>query len=165
MKTHQRTIGKNDEWLTPIEIIKPLGVFDVDPCTCESAWKNGYYGDCIKVAYWNNGLELRFLPSDRVFMNPPFNRYERPKWMRKMAEHNNGVMLVPAACETDAFYQYVWGKASAICFLKGRPHFYYADGRRAKANSGCTICLVAYGEDNALSLQQSRLGYTIILNK
>lgn len=34
MKKHQSTIGKNDEWLTPPEIIKALGDygFDLDPC-------------------------------------------------------------------------------------------------------------------------------------
>jgi len=161
MKHHQSTIGKNDEWLTPIEIIKSLGVFDLDPCICERAWKDGYYENTIKNALYSGGLESRWLSGERVWMNPPFNRYERHKWMAKMANHNNGIMLVPAACETEAFYNYVWGKASGILFLKGRPHFHYADGVKASANSGCTICLVSYGLENLTSLQKSALGFVI----
>jgi len=79
MKSHQKTIGKNDEWLTPISVIQSLGEFDVDLCSCEKAWRNGYYGASIKVAYWKDGLSIRLLESDRVWMNPPFNRYERPR--------------------------------------------------------------------------------------
>ena len=156
MKAHQQTVGKNQEWLTPIEIITALGVFDLDPCTCKKAWRNGYYGDQIIKSIYKGGLEATW--KDRVWLNPPFDRRERPVWMKKMAEHNNGIMLIPAACETDAFYKYVWNKASGVMFLKGRPHFHYADGTRAVANSGCTICLVSYGQINLQAMIDSELG-------
>lgn len=32
---HEATLGKNNEWLTPPEIIKSLGEFDLDPCAPE----------------------------------------------------------------------------------------------------------------------------------
>lgn len=157
MKTHQTTIGKSQEWFTPPEIIEALGFFDLDPCTSKDAPFNTavYY-------YYDNGLDKEW--KGRIWCNPPFDRRERPKWMKKMAEHNSGILLVPAACETDAFYKYIWGKASGICFLKGRPHFYYIDGTRAKANSGCTICLVSYGKENYIILRNSLLGITFELH-
>jgi hypothetical protein len=156
MKQHQRTTGKNDEWLTPPEIIAPLGVFDLDPADAvDSPFKTA------KASYTSEGLIKEWF--GRVWLNPPFNRYQRPEWMRRMAEHGNGIMLIPAACETEAFYKYVWNTASGILFLKGRPHFHYIDGSRAKANSGCTICLVAYGEENYQYLLSSDLGKTIRL--
>lgn len=43
----------------------------------------------------------------------------------------------------------VWGCASAVRFLCGRPHFHRPDGTRAKGNSGGPIALVAYGDDDA----------------
>lgn len=157
MKKHQSTIGKSDEYCTPPEIIKALGgweSFDLDPADARtSAFRTARNRFC------EGGLESEWF--GRVWLNPPFNRYQRPKWMAKMAEHNNGIMLVPAACETDAFYKYVWGKASGILFLKGRPHFYKITGERYRANSGCTICLVSYGDENLLSLQNSGLGVTV----
>lgn len=164
MKRHQKTIGKNDEWLTPVYIKKALfycsGWFDLDPCDAIDAPPQFRYS---KFSYNINrdGLNTEWI--GRIWLNPPFNRYERPEWMAKMAEHNNGIMLVPAACETEAFYKHVWGKASGILFLKGRPHFCYVDGTEAKANSGCTICLVSYGEYNLKALQNSGLGFTIDL--
>ncbi len=159
MKTHQRTEGQNDEWLTPPEILKALGVFDLDPCA-------------PTVRPWSTARDHIALPDDglaapwsgRVWLNPPFNRYARPCWMRKMAEHGNGVMLVPAATETEAFDAHVWRRASAVCFVKTRPHFHFVDGSRAKANCGTAIALVAYGEPNVEALKAANLGPVLLLN-
>jgi hypothetical protein len=156
MKAHQKTIGLNDEWITPKYIIDALGEFDLDPCApIKRPW------DTAKIHYTieDDGLSTSW--AGRVWLNPPFNRYERHKWMKKMSDHGNGIMLVPAACETEPFKQHVWYKADSILMLDHRPHFYYVDGTRAKANSGCTICLVAYGAANTESLRKSDLGITL----
>jgi DNA N-6-adenine-methyltransferase Dam len=159
MKHHQRTEGLNDEWLTPPEILKSLGGFDLDPCA-------------PVVRPWPTARQHITLPQDglsaewkgRVWLNPPFNRYARPRWMRRMAEYGNGIMLIPAATETEAFDAYVWRKAAAVCFVKTRPHFHFADGKRAKANCGTAIALVAYGDANAAALEAANLGRTLKLN-
>ena len=157
MKAHQQTIGKNDEWLTPPEIIRALGDFDLDPCApIERPWSTA----------GTHYTELEDGPAKpwfgRVWLNPPFHRYERPKWMRKMAEHGNGIMLLPAAGETKPFAEHVWGKCAGLLILNKRPHFHYVDGSRATANSGCTIALVAYGEDNFTCLKNSGLGFPLL---
>ena len=79
-----------------------------------------------------------------------------------MASHGNGIALIPARTETKMFFSSVWGKASGILFLKGRPHFHYVDGTRAPFNSGAPICLIAYGADNLTCLQQSGLGVVLV---
>lgn len=164
MKAHQLPIGKNDEWLTPENIVRPLGRFDLDPCAPANARQVLPWSDCVDhfVGLPGNGLNCPW--TGRVWLNPPFNRNERPKWMERMAEHGNGVMLIPAATETAAFQQHVWQRASAICFLKGRPHFHYVDGRRAPFNCGTAICLVAYGRYNISKLEQAALGKTLHIN-
>jgi len=157
VKTHQRSIGKNDEWITPPEIKLPLGVFDLDPCSpVNRPW------DTARIHYtiFDDGLIKPWV--GRAWLNPPFNRYERPKWMKKMAEHNNGIMLIPAATETKAFAEHVWGKCAGILMLNKRPHFHYIDGSRANANSGCTLVLVAYGHDNFDLLRESGLGFPLV---
>jgi hypothetical protein len=157
MKKHQSTIGKNDEWLTPPEIIEALGVFDLDPCApIASPFTTAKNVFTIK----DDGLSKEW--TGRVWLNPPFNRYIREQWMKRMAEHGNGIMLIPAALETENAYKYVWGKCAGIMFLKGRPHFHYVNGRRACANSGCTICLVAYGSENLNAMIISDLGKVVI---
>lgn len=161
MKAHQRTIGKTDTHLTPPEILAPLGVFDLDPA-CPSDMPRKTAKRCFTPV--EDGLKQDWF--GRVWLNPPFNRYERPKWMAKMAEHGNGIMLIPAATETAAFRKYVWERASAVCFLHGRPHFLDVDLKRSRANCGCSIALVAYDgafKVNRLRLEQSGLGTTLPL--
>ncbi len=160
MKHHQNTIGKSDSYGTPHWITDPLGRFDLDPCGMKghavaNVTSTIYLPqDGLKSDDWGDGRK-------RVWLNPPFNRYERPKWMRRMAEHDNGIMLVPAACETAAFYDWVWGVAAGVLMLKGRPHFIDAGGKLMAANSGCTICLVAYGRANLEALLASNLGVVV----
>jgi hypothetical protein len=153
LSSHQSAKMKNDEWLTPPEIISALGSFDLDPCAPVSRpW------DTAKEHYSKPDDGLAKPWSGRVWCNPPFGR-EAVKWLRKLRDHGNGVALIPARTETEMFYECVWGKADAVLFVKGRPHFHYVDGDRAPFNSGAPICLVAYGEENAEALRISGLGY------
>jgi hypothetical protein len=158
MKTHQSTIGKNDEWITPIEILNKLGEFDLDPCSpiirpFPTAKQHYTIND--------NGLAMEWY--GRVWCNPPFNRRVRPQWMCKCSEHDNCIMLIPAATETKAFFKYVWERADSITFIEGRPHFYYVDGNRAPFNCGAALCLVGYGKNNTEIMDKSGLGKTIRL--
>ena len=151
---HQSARMKNDEWLTPPEILAALGTFDLDPCApINRPWDTAIHHYDVR----DNGLCLDW--HGRVWCNPPFGR-EAVKWLVKMRDHGNGIALIPARTETAMFFETVWGHADAICFIKGRPHFHYVDGTRAKFNSGAPICLVAYGLHNATVLHSSGLGFT-----
>lgn len=173
MKQHQRTEGKSDSWGTPPELLARLGKFDLDPCAfprpikaCATYSLALPFENGLKVDWSIGEFKARETTAQnrvRVWCNPPFNRYERPKWMEKMAQHGRGTMLIPAATETKAFKLYVWDQADAVCFVFGRPHFHYPDGTRAKANCGCSIVLVAYGAKDAAILEQSGLGKTLRL--
>lgn len=157
MKAHQKTVGKNDEWLTPPWLLGKLGEFDLDPAAPEvRPWPTAKH----HYTAADDGLTKEWF--GRVWLNPPFNRYQRPLWMAKMAAHGNGIMLIPAAGETKPFADHVWGKCDGILMLNRRPHFYYVDGTEAAANSGCTIALVAYGADNFEILKASGLGFPLV---
>lgn len=155
---HQSAHMKNDEWLTPPDILQVLGEFDLDPCAPQvRPWATADK----HFSSLEGGLEMTW--RGRVWLNPPFGR-EAIKWLGKLAEHGNGIALLPARTETKMFFEHVWPRAQAICFLKGRPHFYYVDGTRAPFNSGAPICLIAYGEDNVQVLQKSGLGQTLTIS-
>lgn len=155
MSSHQSARMKNDEWLTPPEILRALGPFDLDPCSpINRPWATA--SEHYTVA--DNGLGNPWF--GRVWCNPPFGR-EAINWLDRMKAHGNGVALIPARTETTMFYQTVWGHADAVCFLRGRPHFHYVDGRRAPFNSGAPIALVAYGAANKDALQDSGLGFVV----
>lgn len=155
LSSHQSAHMINDEWLTPPEIVSALGHFDLDPCApITRPWPTADQ----HFTREDNGLLKAW--GGRVWLNPPFGR-EAVKWLRRMVEHGDGVALVPARTETAMFYECVWPKADAILFMKGRPHFHYVDGTRAKSNSGAPICLVAYGLTNVAALQRSDLGVVL----
>jgi hypothetical protein len=97
----------------------------------------------------------------RVWLNPPFGR-EAVKWLEKMRDHGNGIALIPARTETSMFYSTVWGHADGVLFIKGRPHFRYVNGLRAKFNSGAPIALAAYGSGNLDALLKSGLGFVVV---
>ena len=154
LSSHQKN-GGHDEWLTPPEIVKALGAFDLDPAApvvrpWDTAAKHFHVNDDGLAQEWHG----------RVWLNPPFGR-EAVKWLRKLVQHGNGIALIPARTETAMFYECIWDVADAVCFLKGRPHFHYVDGRRAAANSGAPICLAAYGGSNALALHRAELGKVV----
>lgn len=148
MGGHQSARMKKDEWLTPPEIIKELGEFDLDPCSpiCRP-W------DTAKRHYTvvDDGLTREW--AGRIWLNPPYGR-EASEWLRKLSDHGNGIALIFARTETEMFFEHVWNKANALLFFKGRLYFRHVDGSRAVANAGAPSVLIAYGSDNVKSLEQ-----------
>jgi hypothetical protein len=128
---------RGDEWLTPPRILEALGEFDLDPCA--AACRPWPTARCHYIRD-ENGLAQPW--KGRVWLNPPFSQFE--PWLQKMADHGNGVALLPASTETGWFQRFVWPFASALLFLRGRPHFYDHGGNRAKGSCGWASVLVAY---------------------
>lgn len=158
MGGHQSSNMGKDEWLTPPEIIKELGPFDLDPCApIVRPWNTARTHYTIQ----DDGLIQPWV--GRVWCNPPYGSFTE-RWLDKLAVHGNGIALIFARTETKMFFKCVWERASAILFLRGRLFFYNIDGTKAKANAGAPSCLVAYGEENAKALLNSELdGYWIPL--
>lgn len=143
---HRPVRGKTDEWLTPPEILKALGPFDLDPCAPEvRPW------DTAKTHYTKEADGLVLPWKGRVFLNPPYGPEAR-KWLRKLSLHGDGIALIFARTETDAFFRYGWNRAHAMLFLRGRLHFYDVQGGRARHNAGAPSVLIAYGVLNAAML-------------
>lgn len=142
---HDRTTGKED-WLTPPEIIAALGAFDTDPCS-----PIGRPWDTARVHYTlaDNGLLKPW--NGRVWLNPPYGN-ETEKWMRRLAEHGNGIALIFARTETKTFHPWVWEYANALLWLKGRLCFYTREGKRG-GTAGAPSVLIAYGTNNAAMLK------------
>ena len=148
MSGHTNPVMLKDEWLTPPGIITSLGVFDLDPCSpINRPW------DTAKKHYSTLDDGLNKAWNGRVWCNPPYG-LEATKWLNKLAHHNNGIALIFARTETRMFFSEVWAKAHAILFIKGRLYFHHVNGDRAKANSGAPSVLIAYGKNNATSLEK-----------
>jgi len=106
---------------------------------------------------------LRAVWRGRVFLNPPYGR-QLKNWLRKLAEHGNGIALVPSRTEVEAwFWPYVWETASAVFFFRGRLYFHKPDGSLL-GNAGHGSVLAAYGQENVLAIRDSGLkGKLIVL--
>lgn len=170
--THESTINESKEWYTPLYLFSALGCdFDLDPC---SPGKEIVPWIPVKktISLPADGLAVPWAKGDFVFMNPPYGE-DTPRWMKKLAEHGNGIALVFNRSETEWFQSYAT-KADAILFVAGRVNFipswlaarYWSgecmtsDGRlkwpktmpivdgeqKKKSGSGTGNILVGYGE-------------------
>lgn len=158
MGGHQSAAMLKDEWLTPPEIIKALGAFDLDPCA-PSNERRPWDMAATHYSADQNGLALPW--HGRVWCNPPYG-LEAARWLEKLADHGNGIALIFARTETAMFFDHVWEKADALLFIRGRLHFHHVDGRRAAANSGAPSVLVAYGQNNVQALRTSGIAGIVV---
>lgn len=158
MKGHQPQSSKNVDWVTPRWILEPLGKFDLDPCTPhQMPWDTAEK----RLTRSHDGLACNWF--GRVWLNPPFDKRSRWNFLKRMAEHGNGIALIAASTEVKWFKEWVWGYATSILFLSERPYFHHPDGTKGKSNSGCSICLAGYGPRNDIALHDSGLGMYLSL--
>lgn len=146
-KTHESHAAQTDVWLTPPYILNALGEFDLDPCApITRPW------DMARKHFTkaDNGLAQPWV--GRVWLNPPYGP-EAGQWLKRLADHHNGMALIFARTETQAFFEHVWSGSQALLFLRGRVKFHYPDGRQCPNSSGAPSVLVAYGDANASVLR------------
>jgi hypothetical protein len=72
-----------------------------------------------------------------------------------------GVALIFARTETKAFFDFVWNRADAILFLKGRLKFHKPDGSQG-GTAGSPSVLIAYGQENVDALSNCKLDGKLI---
>lgn len=145
MGGHQSASAQSTIWLTPPHVIDALGgwqSFDLDPCAAPAPqpWPTARFMNTEEMA---DGLSIDWF--GRVFCNMPYDDVE--SWLSKLADHDNGTALIFARTETDNFFTNVWDRASGLFFIRGRLHFHYPDGTRAKFNGGAPSVLCAYGQE------------------
>lgn len=157
LTSHQRPVrGETDVWLTPPHIIGALGPFDFDPCAAiDQPWRTA----ATQITEIEDGLAHFWMGF--VWCNPPFGP-EAETWMRRLADHGNGIGLVPARTETRWFVSTIWNRADAVLFLHQRPYFHRPDGSRGAANSGAPIALVGYGQVAVRRLRSSGLTGSLV---
>lgn len=165
--SHHSARVMTDEWWTPPYLTDALGAFDLDPCSPPGGWVRA----AAHYTAEDDGLSAPWC--GRVWLNPPYSEVEQ--WMRRMADHGQGIALVFARTETRWWFESVWPRASAVLFLRGRLSFiaggdvedrgsFGAHDRALVAsehgkghNAGGPSALIAYGSDDAQLLKDAGL--------
>lgn len=150
---HHSSRSKTEEWLTPPAIIDALGgpeSFALDPCApAVQPWPTARRTLTIHA----NGLLHPW--EGRVWLNPPYSTAALTAWLGRLAAHGIGTALIFARTDTAAFGDFVWARASALLFIRGRLTFHRPDGSiplkktGTPMNSGAPSVLCAYGRDDA----------------
>jgi hypothetical protein len=138
------------EWLTPPDLVKKLGEFDLDPCTPINP---PFVHAKTNFTVIDDGLTKSWF--GRIYMNPPYGK-GMETWIEKLKNHGNGIVLIFARTETKCFFNHIWYDADAILFVKGRIKFYNIDGEQ-KGTPGAPSVFIAYGKENALALKNSSI--------
>lgn len=139
-----------DTWLTPPEIIKACGDFDLDPCCPATLPWNTATNSYSLDGKGEDGLVLPW--EGRVWLNPPYSNWV--PFVKKLKEHGNGIALIFARTETRGFFDHVWNSADSILFLKRRIRFYKPDGTLGGSGTVPSV-LIAYGKDNEVLLEKA----------
>lgn len=157
--------ASKDEWITPPEIVKSLGPFDLDPCApVNRPWDTA--GRHFTIL--DDGLLQTWF--GRVWMNPPYGD-QLTAWLNKLALHGNGLALTFARTDTNAFHHFVFRFADSIFFFKQRIKFCNVQGVPAHSGVAPSV-LIAYGGFNSEAINDAglngvhlpinRIGITVI---
>lgn len=150
MGTHEQCLGATDEWYTPPHVFKAMRtIFDVDVASPGG-----------KVTTW--------IPADRfitenslaetwrgfIWMNPPFGaRNGLVPWLKKFAEHGNGIALVPDRTSAPWWQQFA-PRMDRILFVTPKIKFIGADGVAGRSPAQGT-CLMAIGWSGIVALHNA----------
>ena len=154
--SHQQAVGRSQVHITPKWIIDRLG-----PLRRGSLRSRPRPWDCarLNMTEEENGLIQPW--RGRVWLDPPFDRYEVARWISRLAEHGQGTALLHARTEA-GWFEPVWGGASGILFMADRIKFCKPDGREQPANSGAPPVLVAFGNKDLARLRDSNIDGNLV---
>ena len=157
--SHESTVNQSVEWYTPAHIFEALGEeFDLDPCS--PVHGNTSVPAARRYTIVDDGLAQDW--EGFAFVNPPYGA-ETGVWMRKLADHGEGIALVFARTDVK-WFQEVAPKTSAICFIAGRLRFISGATGEAGGTPGAGSMLVAFGERAAAALRRSGLGVVVTVD-
>jgi hypothetical protein len=130
-------VSDRDTWLTPRHIVSALGPFDLDPCAAaHQPWPTA----TKHFTKTENGLRRRW--HGLVWLNPPFS--DILPWMRKLADLNNGIALIPVSTGAKYWQEIIFPCAICVFFVEKRLKFLNIKGE-SKFQSGFSVAFAAFG--------------------
>lgn len=153
---HVNTLSQS--WCTPPKYVNAIkkfwnGHIGLDPCSNEYSIVKA---DLEYALPEHDGLKESWA-ADTIYVNPPYGA-DRLRgttikdWLAKCAFANEQqgsevIALVPVATNTGHWKKYVFGKASAICFLYDTRLRFWEHGRDMGKGAPMACCLVYWGDE------------------
>lgn len=137
---YEKSTMTTDEWYTPKEIINALGRFDLDPCAPENRLWDTARRHFTKA---DDGLTREW--QGCVWLNPPYSQQPMKAFVKKLAEHGDGIALLHNRADTGLFHDVIFKKAAGIFFTRGRIRFYAPDGTLGQQPTVGSV-LIAFGD-------------------
>lgn len=142
-------------WCTPMKYVQSINQFynnniELDPCSNDDSIVNAK----VKYIYpINDGLKDSW-DYKNIFVNPPCGRDKDHKtsikdWLKRCYEsslnESEVLALIPVATNTSHWKEYIFNKATGICFLSDTRLKFRIDGN--ENNKGCPVacCMVYWG--------------------
>ena len=145
MRSFDSTTG-HETWITPPQLQKSLGHFDLDPCAADIM---PYQTADIMITKDKNGLKYDWT-GKRVWLNPPYGRAIVP-FLEKMCL---GVALLPARTDNRWFHELVCPRACGILFVRRRIRFLKLDGSMSGTPAFASM-LVGYSKSDVDAIVQA----------
>ena len=158
--THNKAgVVSSDEYYTPHEIIDSLGEFDTDPCSPS----NPHWRTAKKIfTKEDDGLQKPW--EGRVWLNPPYSAPLFGEFMKRMAEHGNGIALVVPKFGTRIFREYVFPYCTGIYILRDRIKFFDQNWQQQRSPI-CQSVLIAYTQSDYDAILSSGLSGVMLCVK
>jgi hypothetical protein len=150
------------ERYTPLYVLEGLGtMFDLDPCSppvyapSKLFCKKGYV-----LSLGQDGLVLPWPKEDLVWLNPPWTRGEKRKWVMKLKEHGNGIALVRGGVDSAWLHD---SRPDALFLLRGRVKYLRPDGAPERLRKGGAVggfepsMLLGFGDRAVETLSRAKL--------
>ena len=160
--TAGRTVNsQNVNWCTPRRYVKAVkqvfeGVIELDPCS--NKWSIVKANTEFSLPK-HDGL-VESWKYKTIYVNPPYGA-DREKgttikhWLYKCADANNRfhsevLALIPVATNTSHWKEYIWGKATAVCFLYETRLKFLENGNMEGKGAPMSCAMVYWGKNYAV---------------
>ena len=174
MTAGRQVLTQNKDWCTPpkyVEAIKDFfgGTINLDPCS------NRYSIVNASIEYslpQHDGLRESWEYAT-IYVNPPYGIDHRHgtairDWLRLCEDANRRygsevIALVPVATNTGHWKKYVYGKATAVCFLYDTRLRFLVNGKDGGKGAPMSCALVYWG-NRYLHFFESFLKFGAVVN-
>lgn len=165
----------SQSWGTPHKYVNAVkkfwnGTIDLDPCSNEFSV---VHAETEFLLPDHDGLEEPWEPFEHIYVNPPYGS-DRSRgttiknWLAKCCRtyndfHSEIIALVPVATNTSHWKNYVFGQASAICFLYDTRLRFLENGMDLGKGAPMACCLIYWG-DNISDFSDNFIEYGAVVD-